>query len=61
MVNMLSTNEPLVWHIEWGHDFNLIVDAGFYPDDGPFGMDAMVSWLTEQGFAYVSARYVGQN
>ena len=57
----METNIDLCWHIEWGHDYNLLVDTGFYPDSGPFGMEAMVNWLSAQGFAYISARYVGQN
>jgi hypothetical protein len=49
----------LEWHIEWGHDYNMLVDSGFYPSQGPFGMEAMFRYLKSQGWAYVSATYVG--
>lgn len=52
-------DDDLCWHIEWGHDYNMLVDAGFYPDDGPFGMPAMMAWLSEQGWAHISATYIG--
>ncbi len=51
--------EALEWHIEWGHDFNLLVDAGFYPSEGPFGMEKMFAYLKEQGWAHISCTYVG--
>jgi hypothetical protein len=52
-------DNDLEWHIEWGHDFNMLVDAGFYPDTGPFGLEAMMAYLSAQGWAYISAKYVG--